>query len=519
MSNNNLTNKDFFIFFGCWNKGYCNLDNPEKSPLSSVVLDIKNSLQDKPIEQRPKLLIVAGDNYYPIKIKEKTPKKGGAAAQESPSNYYDVLQSWRPDQPIPVPKNKSKSGKDKPKKKIFNSKFLHSGMECIRSLNEYFVEGIFMLMGNHDLQYEKYLYSVNGSTPVNGCEIITAQMNGNYPINFNYNEYYRKSNNTLFLFVNSSMYTTEGGDDKIDGDIFECMKKYRPEIYESAKNISDIMTIDEDIINGIVQDQDIISGINNVIICGHEPIVEIKKKELNPVGTVIQGIGNTGFRGLKFFKSIYDRFDHMVDKFYLCADVHNFQEGTIIFNDGTLVKQYVVGTGGTDLDMYDYNQTYSLKETNAAEEEDEKTYQLNNVDPDAKYTETFEPPTSSSDDQQFGLTFTLDNYMLEFGYLKCSIENTLSSGSASEEEKNDEVVLNPLVSKLRFSFKPVIYHGNLKEPTPMTSYSGVNNLTFGGSTKRLRKKQKQTKRRKVNKRKSYKKVKKHKTYKKKNKIL
>ena len=139
---------------------------------------------------------------------------------------------------------------------------------------------------------------------------------------------------------------------------------------------------------------------------------------------------------------------------------------------------------------------------------------MNNVHPDAKIIIPFEPPTSSPGDQQFGLTFTLDNYMLEFGYLKCSIENTMSGGSASEEEKNDEVVLNPLVSKLRFSFKPVIYLGNLKEPTPMSSYSGVNNLTFGGSTKRLRKKQKKSKRRKVNKRKSYKKVKKHKTYKK-----
>lgn len=453
MAAENILNKEFFIFFGCWNQGYCDLSNPNASPLSSVILDIKNNLEDKSWEQRPELLIVAGDNYYPT----KESKKGGSAA------YEDTLNIWRPNQPIPEIKKKSKDkSNDKPKKKIFKSNFLHSGMNCIRTLNKYFTDGIYMLMGNHDLQYEKFLQLENG-TPVPGCEIIVAQMAENYPEEFNYKEYYKKSSNTLFLFVNSSMYTSEGGDDKDGSDIFECMKEYRPKIYADAQNILDIMNIDEGIIDGILGNESIITGINNVIICGHEPIVEIKKKGLEPVGTVIRGIGNTDSRGLRFFKSIYDKFDSTVDKFYLCADVHNYQEGTIIFADDTVVKQYVVGTGGTGLDIYDYDQRYSVKETDA---EGTDVYQRDNVDADSKYSEYFEPPTGEPSDEQLGLTFTLDNYMLEFGYLRCTIENFISDGSGSEEIKEVEEISN-----LQFTFEPVIYNGcdntNPSKQTPM----------------------------------------------------
>ena len=45
------------------------------------------------------------------------------------------------------------------------------------------------------------------------------------------------------------------------------------------------------------------------------------------------------------------------DFFYLCADLHLYQEGEVTFQD-KIIKQYIVGTGGTKLDdeiPKDYN--------------------------------------------------------------------------------------------------------------------------------------------------------------------
>jgi hypothetical protein len=36
--------------------------------------------------------------------------------------------------------------------------------------------------------------------------------------------------------------------------------------------------------------------------------------------------------------------------YYLCADVHLYQSGTININDELVINQYIVGTGGTELD-------------------------------------------------------------------------------------------------------------------------------------------------------------------------
>jgi hypothetical protein len=46
---------------------------------------------------------------------------------------------------------------------------------------------------------------------------------------------------------------------------------------------------------------------------------------------------------------IYDYFGD-VNKFYLCADIHNFQNTTVTINHH-VVRQFICGTGGADLDL------------------------------------------------------------------------------------------------------------------------------------------------------------------------
>jgi hypothetical protein len=392
---------DYFYFFGCWNQGFCNLNDGSSSPLSQLIINLKEKLSGVyKAEFKVPLLIVAGDNYYPFKIKDKI---GGAALTE-PS------------------KEKLDKKKDKSKEyKIFNKAFLDSGMACILSLGDYF-QKIYMLMGNHDLQYEKKLYlydaSINGKgEQADKCEIISAQMKPSYEEHFNYdhNHYLDPEHPTLILFVNSSMYTNASK------DLFECMKIYRPEIYGRAQTIRDIIDIDERSINNVINGIEDKESIKNILICGHEPIVSLKIKKGKPLNPELKdGLPETGeegkYRGINFFHNIYSQFPS-AEKYYLCADVHNYQEGIIEFKDEerTKVTQYVVGTGGTELDMYNYDEDY--------------------LNQDVEFS------TGPLD-----FSFRLEKYELEFGYLNCRKEGT----------------------GLNFKFDSVVYNGwDCKELTKL----------------------------------------------------
>ena len=56
-----------FIHFGCWNKGFCDIDNVNNG-MSAVMKKLIQS------EKKPDFYIIAGDNYYPKKFKEIPPK-------------------------------------------------------------------------------------------------------------------------------------------------------------------------------------------------------------------------------------------------------------------------------------------------------------------------------------------------------------------------------------------------------------------------------------------------------------
>jgi len=59
-----------FIHFGCWNKGGCYLDNPEKgwNDLSSVMRNLRTVAEN---DKTLAFIAVAGDNYYPDIKKDK----------------------------------------------------------------------------------------------------------------------------------------------------------------------------------------------------------------------------------------------------------------------------------------------------------------------------------------------------------------------------------------------------------------------------------------------------------------
>ena len=91
-------------------------------------------------------------------------------------------------------------------------------------------------------------------------------------------------------------------------------------------------------------------SIKNLIIIGHQPITGIKYKE---------GIKQPPLNDIPYFKpvllEIYNLLGSEIKYFYLCADLHLYQEGLITLTNEEEqkemeIKQFIVGTGGTELD-------------------------------------------------------------------------------------------------------------------------------------------------------------------------
>jgi len=134
-----------FLHFGCWNNGRCEKENPNNNiPLTNVMRQINKISQ----EINPEFISVAGDNYYPKKIK---------------TDEIDPITG------------------ENIKKEILNIEDLQSGFACLPKNIP-----IYIIMGNHD--YETDLY-INDKIETS-CQIIeTEKRIINELNNNNYNIY------------------------------------------------------------------------------------------------------------------------------------------------------------------------------------------------------------------------------------------------------------------------------------------------------------------------------------------
>ena len=110
------------IHFGCWNKGFCKPDEVSNG-MSAVIKELLNF-------DIPSFYLIAGDNYYPDKIKGINGKK----------------------------------------KKVFNEENFTSGFECIKMLK--MRAPVYMLMGNHDLQEEKDMTIAGTEEQADKCALL-----------------------------------------------------------------------------------------------------------------------------------------------------------------------------------------------------------------------------------------------------------------------------------------------------------------------------------------------------------
>ena len=91
-------------------------------------------------------------------------------------------------------------------------------------------------------------------------------------------------------------------------------------------------------------------GIKNIIIMGHHPITGYKVKDDKCILTKLEQ------PFVEMWQSVLDIISPDIRIHYLCADIHNYQHSIIHFTTDLTkpIHQYIVGTGGTELDSKDH---------------------------------------------------------------------------------------------------------------------------------------------------------------------
>jgi len=314
------TNK--FVQFGCWNQGFCG--EGQVNPLTNVMTELREFSR----LEKPDFIVVAGDNYYPDKVKDKVTGE---------------------------------------KTKTIKPAYLASGFSCLPKDIE-----IDMILGNHDLEKGIQILEKEGRAipeekkecfiTNDEVELAFASAAMTKHIDLVVNKA-RLLGDTLLLLLDTTMY-----DIKEANDALPCYRRIPG--YEGVQSVADLHERQLDFIHESINS---FQG-KNIILVGHHPITgykEKEKKDKKKEGKT-QDKAQDKAEGkekkketeiflIKAFASfievllnIYKLKTDTVNYYYLCADLHLYQEGTVILPTGgegnMIIHQYIVGTGGTSLD-------------------------------------------------------------------------------------------------------------------------------------------------------------------------
>jgi len=342
-----------FIHFGCWNQGHCDLhDTSNQNPISQVMRKLQ---QETESHIKPDFIVVAGDNYYPEKT-EKTEK---------------------------TEKNGEDKKKNKKKIKVVQYSNFDSGFQCLPTNTP-----IDIILGNHDLETNRenvmQLYIDGVLEPNNACSILLKEMELSQlrpNINFVLNKARLFGPHTLVLMIDTSMYDTD--------DVEYMLPCYQKMLDAPTLTVSELQNYQ---FHFVMNQLTIHQNIHNIVIIGHHPITGFKSKSnttqlIYPFPLFVDLL----FRGYQSNPSSVF--------YYLCADLHLFQTGTIIIEknhetgaqtDFMSVQQYVVGTGGTKLD------------------------------PNVNFESL---PNNNEDVGSYNVKYNMDQSIEEHGFLECSVSS------------------------------------------------------------------------------------------------
>jgi Calcineurin-like phosphoesterase len=291
---------DEFITFGCWNNGLCSLENPPQNGVSAVMQEL-NSYVNANVD-KVKFIAVSGDNYYPKK--EKTDE--------------GTIKYW-------------------------NESDFNSGFGCLPTNVP-----VHLLMGNHDLESTQLLDVTNNTDKTPLCHIVKEEITKENPatqLNLK-TDHVLFGNNIFVLFIDTSIYDMNNED-------LQC---YNTFMNSSFKNVREAQNHQRWRVNGIINAIVRVpnSQIENIVVIGHHPIFGVKLK--NDTTEVYEKMNDEGISFFLYLKELLNLPKYKF--FYLCADIHNYQHISLQLNTRTVrganivmdIEQYIVGTGGADLD-------------------------------------------------------------------------------------------------------------------------------------------------------------------------
>jgi hypothetical protein len=288
-----------FVNFGCWNK---QLD---------IVKKVKDSINETGGFD---FLIVNGDNYYQSKEKIKTKDENG-----DPIN-------------IKI-------------KKVINQDLI-DGFDILKGIN---IREKYLLMGNHDLD----LTTKSDSNPEGKhCETIEEELkfSENMILPRKLVMFVEPRDDTIIIMIDTNMYTGENLfcythilDEETTNKLIEELRILGSDINISHDNpnlTNAFKNLQKKIIEEYFESRH--KTWKNVFISGHHPLIGFKK--------IKGGTLKYDYYEPELYELLYDTIRrHGINFYYLCADIHNYQEAEVKINN-MVILEYIVGTGGAELD-------------------------------------------------------------------------------------------------------------------------------------------------------------------------
>ena len=319
-----------FIQFGCWN-------NINKEGCLEKVM---SKLNEYVAEFKQDFIVVTGDNYYQQKEKKKEKDK----EKDKDKKTETVVKEKK--------KEKKATVESEPvveKKKIIVLTDIDYGFQLLPKNIP-----IYTILGNHDLERfdedKKNLFvddpDASRREENRLCEIVTKQIEtiSALPnISYDFFKSVKLANNTLLLMIDTSIYENTKDSNKY----LPCYQKFA-ELNSVALPIASTETIDTLRAYQLIKIQEVIgtNSFSNIIMTGHHPIQQLKLKKGE----------DKIFTDIEDFKVVLQEIYRLTSTskfYYLCSDLHLYQEGTIHLpvDAGIMeIKQYIIGTGGTELD-------------------------------------------------------------------------------------------------------------------------------------------------------------------------
>ena len=331
-----------FIHFGCWNNGLCNPS--ENNGLTKMTTLLNKYIKEQ--KDNISFISIDGDNYYPDKLskKEKKEKK----------------------------ENKENNKKKEIKIKLFNSTNFTSGFSClpisipkIVLFGNHEIEDNVIDLKNYDANYidvdsktydevDKYYKSLITENKEEMCKSLLLHKDPSLKLDDSYKIFDDVitilHNNTLIIMFDTTIYTFNNNDyNKKISDT--CYQYLFNNFTDKTKTISDLLKYQEKQIKVAIEKYN--RDINNIIFIGHHPIATNVRKETKDDDGKIIGYENKvdySYKLITFFNSINKLLSNKTI-YYLCADTHFYQQSEIQIGEQLQINQYIVGTGGADLDQ------------------------------------------------------------------------------------------------------------------------------------------------------------------------